>query len=153
MAGAERVIHIAVRQGSQFLGELLDVLGFFLAEAGVLQQHDVAVLHRRHSSLCVVADHRVVIGEHDGLTQQFAQANRHGCQRELLFRAVLRLAQMAAQDDLCAVSDQLLDGRKRGHDALVVGDLAVLHGDVEVTANQHLLARNLDVVNRFLSHC
>ena len=152
MAGAERVIHIAVGQGSQVLGEVLDVLGLLLAEAGILQEHDVAVLHRGDGRPGVLAHDVVVIGKHDGLAQVLGEALGHGRQGELGLRAVLRLAQMAAQDHAAAVGDQLLDRRERGDDALVVGDLAVLHRDVEVTAHEHLFAGHFDVVNSLLGH-
>ena len=152
MAGAERVVHIAIRQRGQLLGEILDVLGLFLAEAGVLEQHHVAVLHRGDGGLRVLADNGIVIREHDRLAQILAQARRHRREGELRLRAVLRLAEMAAQDDLAAVRDQLLDRRQRGHDALVVGDLAILHRNIEIAAHKHFLAGDLDVVHRHFCH-
>ena len=152
MAGAERVVHIAIRQRGQLLGEILDVLGLFLAEAGVLEQHHVAVLHRGNGGLRVLADDSVVIREHNRLAQVLGQALRHRREGELRFRAVLRLAQMAAQDHPAAVRDQLLDGRQRRHNALVVGDLAILHRNIEIAAHKHFLAGDPDVVNGHFCH-
>ena len=152
MAGAERIIHIAIRQRGQLLGEILDVLGLFLAEAGVLEQHHVAVLHRGDGGLRVLADNGIVIREHDRLAQILAQARRHRREGELRLRAVLRLAEMAAQDDPAAVRDQLLDRRQRGHDALVVGDLAILHRNIEIAAHKHFFAGDLNVVNGLFRH-
>ena len=52
----------------------------------------------------------VVIGKHNGLAQLCAQSHSNGCQAELCLGAVLGLDQVAAQDDLSAIVDQLLDG-------------------------------------------
>ena len=116
------------------------------------KRHHVALVHGGDSGLGVFAHNVVVIGEHNVLAQQLAQAHGHGSQGKLFFGAVLGLAQMAAQDDLAAVRDQLLDGGQRSLDALVVGDFAVLHGHVEVNANQNPLAFYIDVVDGFLCH-
>ena len=152
MAGAERIIHIAIRQRGQLLGEILDVLGLFLAEAGVLEQHHVAVLHRGDGGLRVLADNVVVVREHNRLAQVLGETLGNGREGELGFRAVLRLAQVAAKNHLAAVRDQLLDRRQRGHDALVVGDLAILHRNIEIAAHKHFLAGDLDVVHRHFCH-
>ena len=147
MAGAERIIHICIGQGSELLAEGIFVLGFFLAEAGVLQQHNIAVAHRGGSGLGLGADNIVVIGEGDRLAEFFRQAGRNRRKAELGFGAILRLAEMAAQDHLGAVLNQLLDGRQRGVDTVVVGDDAVLHRDVEVTADKHPLAGVVFIVD------
>ena len=147
VSGAEGVIDIHLGQAGQLAGEGLQVLGLFLAETGVLQQHHVAVVHSGHSGLGVFAHHGVVIGKDHGLPQQFREANSAGGQAELGLGAVLRLAQVAAQDNLAAVGHQLLDGGQGRHNAVVVGDDAVLHGDVEVNTDQHPLAFYVNVVN------
>ena len=147
MAGAKGIVHIGVGQAGQLLAELRHVLGFFLAEAGVLQQHHVAVVHGGDSGLGLRTDNLVVIGKLDGLAQLLAQAHSDGGQAELGLGAVLRLAQMAAQDDLGAVLDQFLDGRQRRIDAVVVGDDTVLHGDVEIAADKHPLAGVIFIIN------
>src|SRR5699024_11007141 len=59
VAAAEGVVHIGVGQAGQLLGEFGDVLGLLLAEAGVLQQDHVAVVHGGDSGLGVLA-HNVV---------------------------------------------------------------------------------------------
>ena len=146
MGAAEGIVHIHVGQAGQLFAELGQVLGFFLAEAGVLQQHHVTVLHGGHGSLGVLAHHGVVVCKGDRLAQQLAQAHSHGGQAELCLGAVLGLAQMAAQDDLAAVGNELLDGGQGGDNAVVVGDDPVLHGHVEIAANQHALALHIDVV-------
>jgi len=47
---------------------------------------------------------------------------------------------MAAQDDLSTIVDQLLDGGQSRIDAVLVGDHAVLHRDIEIAADKDLLA-------------
>ena len=152
MAGTESIVDIRIGQGRQFLAEVFDILGLFLAEPGILQQYDVAFLHGGNGSLGILADDVVIIGEYNVLTEQFAQAYCNGSQRELFFRTVLRLAEMAAQDYLAAVSNQLFDGGQGGNNTLVIRNDAVLHGYVEITANQNPFSFYLNVINCFLCH-
>ena len=151
MAAAECIVNISVGQRSQLLRELGDVLGLFLAETGVLQQDDVAVVHGSDSSLCVLAHDVVVVSKDNGLAQLCAQSHSNGSEAELCLGAVLRLAQMAAQNDLRAVIDQLLDGGQSRIDAVLVGDDAVLHGDVEIAADKDLLAAVVLIVDRLFT--
>ena len=147
VAGAEGVVNVSVGQAGQLLAESGLVLGLLLAETGVLQQNDLAVAHGGNSSLGVLADDIVIVRKGNRLAQLLAQADSNGGQAELGLGAVLRLAQMAAQNDLSAVGNQLLDGRQCGVDAVIVGDNAVLHRDVEVAANQYALAGVVLIVN------
>ena len=147
MAGAESVIHVSIGQAGQLLAESGLILGLFLAETGVLQQDNIAVAHGGNSSLGVLADNGVIVSKGDGLAQLLAQADSNRGQAELGLGAVLRLAQVAAQDDLGAIIDQLFDGRQSRVDTVVIGDHAVLHRDVEVAANQHALASVVFIVN------
>ena len=151
MAAAEGIVNVCVCQRSQVLRELRQVLGLFLAEAGVLQQDDVAVVHGSDSSLCVLAHDVVVVSKDNGLAQLCAQSHSNGSEAELCLGAVLRLAQMAAQNDLRAVIDQLLDGGQSRIDAVLVGDHAVLHRDIEIAADKDLLAAVILIVDRFLT--
>ena len=149
VGGAEGVVHIDVGQAGQLLAERgLRFLVSSLRKRVFCEQHHVAVVHGGDSGLGVFADHLVVIGKDDRLAQQFSdRRTAHGGQAELGLGAVLRLAQVAAQDDLAAVGDQLLDGGQGRDDAVVVGDDAVLHGDVEVAADEHALAGVILIVN------
>ena len=147
MAGAESVIHVSIGQAGQLLAESGLILGLFLAETGVLQQNNIAVAHGGNSSLGVLADNGVIVSKGDGLAQLLAQADSNRGQAELGLGAVLRLAQVAAQNDLGAIIDQLFDGRQSRVDTVVIGDHAVLHRDVEVAANQHALTSVVFIVN------
>ena len=151
VAAAECIVNVCICQRSQLLAELRHVLGLFLAETGVLQQNDIAVVHGSNSSLCVLAHNVIVISEHNGLAQLCAQSHSNGSEAELCLGAVLRLAQMAAQNDLRAVIDQLLDGGQSRIDAVLVGDDTVLHGDVEITADKDLLAAVVLIVDRLFT--
>ena len=64
----------------------------------------------------------------------------------------MRLAHVRAQDHLRAVFHQILDGRQGAHDAVFVGDLAVLHRDVEIAADENALAFDIDIGNGHLVH-
>ena len=57
---------------------------------------------------------------------------------------------MAAQHQAAAVFNQFFDGGQRRHDAVIVGDDAVLHGHVEIAAHQHVAALYVQVFHRFL---
>ncbi len=66
-------------------------------------------------------------------------------QTETLGENGMRFAHVGAEDDLGAVLQQVPDGGQRADDALVAGDLAVLHGDVEVAAHQYTLAGHVQI--------
>ncbi len=151
VSGAERVVDIHVGQAGQLLAERGLVFGLLFAETGVLQQHHVAVLHGRDSGMGLFTGHLVVVGKDDGLAQQLGQAHRAGSQAELGLGAVLGLAQVAAEDDLAALRDQLFDGGQGRDDAVVVGDGAVFHGDVEVDPDEDALALYIEFVNCLFS--
>ena len=52
---------------------------------------------------------------------------------------------MGAEDQLCAVVKQIVDGRKRSNDALVARDDAVFHFDIEVAAHKYFFAFDVNV--------
>ena len=62
----------------------------------------------------------------------------------------VRLAHVGAENDLCAVVQQILDGRQSRHDALVARDLAVLQRDIEVAADENFLALDFNIFNGLL---
>ena len=97
------------------------------------------------------ACHGVIRSEdHLGIRQQLLKALCDRREGELCLRTVLRLAQMGAEDELTAVSDDLLDSGESCGDTVVVGDHAVLERDVEVTAAEYLFAGEVDVINGVL---
>ena len=83
VAGAEGIVDISVGEAGQLFAESGLILGLFLAEAGVLQQNDVAVAHGGNSSLGILADDSVIVRKDDRLAQLLAQADSNGGQAEL----------------------------------------------------------------------
>ena len=146
--GAEGVVHENVSHGSELLGELGVVLGLALFKAGVLKQHDLAVLEGGGQRLCALAHD--VLGHLDRLAQQLGQTVGHDLQAQLRLHFALGLAHVGAEDDAGIVLHEILDGRQRGDDALVARDLPVLGGDVKVAAAKDALARDVDIFNRLL---
>ena len=148
VGGAEGVVDKDIGQGGQLLAQLGIVLGLALFKAGVLQEHDLAVLQGGSLGLGVLTGH--ILGHDDGLTQQLAQAVSHDLQAQLGLVLALGLAHVGAEDDLGAVVDEILDGGQRGHDTLVAGDDAALDGHIEVAAAEYPLAFYINVFHRFL---
>ena len=148
MRGAEGVVYENVGQRSELFGELGIILGLALFKAGVLQQHDLAVLQRRGKRLCAFTHD--VLCHLDGLAEQLGKTVRDDLEGERGLGAVLGLSHVGAENDTRAVLDEILDGRQSGHDALVAGDDAALGGDVEIAAAEHTLAANVDVFYGFL---
>ena len=150
VSGAECVVDINVAKACEILGEGFAVLGLLGAEAGVLKQDYVAVLHSGNGCPCIVADNIVVSCKNDFLAELLAESLCNGCKGELSLGAVLGLAEMGAEDDLCAVVYQLLYGGKSRIDPVLIGDNAVLEGDVEVAAHENSLALCINIVYGFL---
>ena len=147
----ERIVHKQVAQGGQLLRQRLAVFGLLGTITGVLQQHYVAILHRSDGGLGVLAHHVVVSGKVHGATQLLGQTHGHGSQRILRLRLALGLAHVGAQDHLGVVVQQILDGGKRRHDAVFIGDDAVFQRHVEVAAHQDAAAGNVQIFDIFLA--
>ena len=60
---------------------------------------------------------------------------------------------MGAEDHLGIVVKQIFYRGKGGDNALIAGDYAVFQRHVEVTANEHLLACYVDILDRFFVQC
>ena len=144
----EGVVDENVRQRGQIGAELLIVLGLALDVAGVLKQHDFAVTQAGGQSAGILTGH--VLGHLDFLTKKLAQALSNNFQAQLGLPLPLGLAHMGAENHLCAIVDEILDGGKGGNDALVAGNLTVLKGNVKVATAEHALAGHVDVTNGFL---
>ena len=149
MSCSECVIYENISEGSKLLGESFAVLCLFLAITSILKKNDIAVLHSCDSCLCVLADNIVIRCELDFLSEKLGETYSDRRKRKLRLRLALRLSEVAAEDDLAAVSDQLLDCRKRCNEAVLVCDLAGLQRNVEVAAAKYALALYIDIINRF----
>jgi hypothetical protein len=114
-------------------------------EAEVLEQDDVAILQRLDGRVSLEA-HRVA-GEGDGRAEQLAQPHRDRRQAVAGIGCAVGTAEVRDGDDSRTGSGQLLNGAERRADATVVGDAAVIEGDVQVAADDDPLA--LKVSQRF----
>ena len=131
---------------------LLDLAVLGLVEAGVLEEGDVARLHR----LDDVVRRQAVRRERDGAPQLLRKRVRHRLERELrLVALALRTAEVRHQDEGRALLQHVLDGGERRDDARVVRDRArtvLRHRDVEIDAHENALAREIDIAQSLLSH-
>ena len=148
VGGAEGVIYENVSQIGKRLAQLGIVLGLALSKTGVLQEHHVTVPEPGSQTFAVLAGN--VIGHFDLNAQQLAQALSHHLQAQLGLELTLGLSHVGAEDDLCAVFSQIVDGGQRGNNALVRSNLAVLGGNVEVAAAKNPLPADVDILNGFL---
>ena len=146
--GAERVVDINLRQRRKLLSEGGVVFLLLLVEADVFQQQHLAVLQRGRLGLRVGTDD--VGRQRDVLAQQLGQALGDGRKRIFRVEFALRAAHVRAEDHPRVVRQQVLDRRQRADNAVVVGDTAVLHRDVEVAADEHSFARDVDVLHALL---
>ena len=146
MRGAESVVDINVRQRRQRLGEFGIVLGFFLVEADVFDNHDLARLESRRHGVGLFPDD--VGGELDLAVHQLGQAFGHRGQGAFFLGfLILRTAQMGTEDHRRAVIHQILDGGNGFPNALIVRNDTVVERHVEVAAHQHLFSLDVDVFN------
>ena len=133
----ERVVHVHVGQGGQLVREAGIVLRLPWIEPDVLQHEDRA-RHRslrrlRHGGTGRLREEPHVAPQH------VLQAPGHRRQREPGIRRSLRAAQVAATDQGRPGVQQLAERRERSLDPEVLGDPALLQGNVEVTPHQDSL--------------
>ena len=150
MRGSERVIDKNICQGSQILGEGIFILGLFLAETCVLQKDNVPILHLIHSCADIVIHNNGAGNEFHFLSEKFGEAGGHRRKRLCLFILLcFHLAQMRAEDNFAAVSDQFLNSRKSSNQTVLVRNLSVLERHVEIAADKHALSLYINVIHRF----
>jgi len=140
--GAEGVVDVdAVGQARERAGELGVVRGLAGLEAHVLQQQRVAVAQRARRRLDLVAD--------DTGRQRDAEVLGDGRQRQRRVRRALGPPEVGDEHEPRARRAQLVERRRRGADARVVGDAAAVERDVEVDADEDPQARDVaEVVER-----
>ena len=98
MRRAEGVVHVDVREPRELHREARVVLLLLGMEAEILQQHDVARLHRRHHALGRRAD--AVRRQHDPSPELARQRVRDRLQRQLRLHLALRSAEVRGDDEL-----------------------------------------------------
>jgi len=122
------------------------VVAFFPSvEACVLQAQDIARFHRidRRQGLFAHA----ILGKRHRPFEDTRNRRRQQLQRLRRIGSV-RTPEMGEQDDLAALVRNLTDGRSGTLDAGGVRNRAVLDRDVEVDAQEHALALEVDLVER-----
>ena len=150
MRRAERVVHVDVRVGRERLRELRVVLLLLGVEAQVLEEQQLAGSEPPHGVLGSRAER--VAGHRDRASEQLGQPLRDRPEPERVLDLAVGAAQVTGEDEARALREQVLDRRQRGADALVVGDLAVLEGDVEIDADEDAFARRVGVADGELVH-
>ncbi len=150
VGGPEGVVHVDLGQGGEPVGQVGVVLLLARLVAEVLeQQHLVAAEGLGGLAGLVAGD---VVDEQDLDAEVLGQDRPHRLQRVLRVAPALGPAQVGAADHLGAVVEQPPQGRDRGPDAQVVGDVAVLQGHVEVVADQDPPPGDVGVVDRAQLH-
>ena len=151
MRRAERIVHVDVAQCGQPLREAGIVLLFLGVVAQVLEQHDAAGGRAAHGGLGRGAD--TVFGERHGATQQLTRSRGDRAQAHVRIRLALGTAEMRGQDHASrARVERVSDRRQRLANASVVADDAALERDVEVDADEHASAFQVEVANRSFCH-
>ncbi|KAI3485128.1 hypothetical protein L1887_51565 [Cichorium endivia] len=153
-AGAE-LLHLG-GVGLDLFAGLVGALALLLdVVAEVLEQEDLAALGSGDGLLGGRAD--TVGQELDVLGEQLGDLGGDGLERVLGDGLAVGAAHVGHEDDcLGLLLDGVLDGGERSDDALVVGDLVAVHGDVEVDADQDLLVLEVDIGDTKLAgerHC
>ncbi len=141
--GRKRVIDPDVAEFCQLSGEGWIVLFFLFMEAGIFQAQDIAILHCRNGLGRHVAD--AFPGKRHRLLDHLRQRGRDRLER-IFGVTPLGATEMREQDDLAALAGNFRDGRGDALEPRGVADLAVLHGNVEVDAQQHAFALYVDVI-------
>ena len=125
------------------------VLFLALVEAGILQAENVAGLQARDRLFGDLAD--AIVGKGDRPPDDARDRGNHGLERFLRITA-FRPAVVRKQDDLAAAVGDLGDGRGIALDARDVGHFAVVHGNVEVDADEDAFALDVGVVEVAEAH-
>ncbi len=86
------------------------------------------------------------------VTEQAAQTRGDSTETEAVIDSSLRTAEVRNDDDARSASAQRLDGGERLANAAVVDDRTVTHRHVEILAQEHPFAMDVDVVHGRLVH-
>src|ERR1700686_1791475 len=154
MPRTERIVHKKIAKLGTPPRQPLVV--FFLAaeEARILEEENLSRLE-----ILAGLDRLVRIGrldEDDFAASQLLEPIRHRLQRVFGIGFPFRPSQVRENYGTRAALEQQLDRRKRGTDARIVGDVAIIvEGNIEVNANESALAAHLriaEIADAFLSH-
>ncbi len=144
MGRGKGVHDVDVAEGGAPGGKFRTVLLLALVEAHVLEDADFARLRLGFPK---------GFGQLDLEAKLLAQALRHGLERELFGVFAFRgTAEVGENDNACALLKRQLQCRQGRADALVAGYPAVLHGDVQIFADDNDPATEVKVFHRLDDH-
>lgn len=125
------LVHLGL-VGLDLVAVLVDALALLLdVEAKVLEENNAAVVGLVDNLLDLGADR--VGGEGHALAEELLELGDDGLQRVLGVDLAIGTAEVGHENDgLCAMVDGVPDGGDGADDALGVGDLVAVKGDVEV---------------------
>ena len=150
VCSTESVVYEDISQGSELFGELLAVLGLFLAITGVLKKNNIAVLHSCNSCLGVLADYVVIFCEDNFLAERHSERRFATGARDISgLGSPFGLPRWEQRITLPPSAMSFLMVGSAATDTVVVSDHASLERKVEVEAAQYALALHIDIVNRF----
>ena len=150
MRRPERVVHVDVGVGRELCSKCGVVLLLLGVESEVLEQNEFAgpqTLDRVDRT-----DPKCVAGDGDVLADQLGQALGCRSQTQPIVDLAVGSSEMACQDDLRAVRQEMSNRRKRGPDPGVVRDLPVLERYVEIDAQEDAFACDIDVADGQFVH-
>ena len=136
VSSSEGIVYIHVEGSSKLLGEVLVVLLLLRVEANILKKAVLAILEVVDDTRGLLAN--AILGHSAGLGKELSKASTAGSERVLVLRTALGAAKMGRDCDTGAVVEEVLDGRHRGTDAGVIGNLLSIQRNVEVAADQNL---------------
>jgi hypothetical protein len=138
MGGAEGVVHVEVAQRREARGEA-GIVGLFAGEeAGVFRDRHTAAREPPGLGHSLVGER--VAEEGHRCAQQALELTDHRFHGILRVDPALGPAEVGEQHDSCPAAPEKLDGRQRGPDPGVVGDLPVLDRAIEVHPHQRAFA-------------
>src|SRR5690242_10398064 len=141
MRGRESIVDEQITKRCEVASET-GVVGLVLfVVPDVLQQQDLPWLQSRNRPSRGLAD--AVFREQDVASDVARKVRRDRLQRQVRF-PVLRPTEVRHDDDLRPTRCEVLQRRRGGAHTRVVGDATAGHRDVEVFADQHALARDVD---------
>ena len=146
MGGAEGVVDEDVAKPRELRRKGRVVRLFLGVKTEVFEQHHLARANHPNGGFGRRPD--AVGAEWAGHLQQFADPLGDRFERVLRVRLAVRAPEVRQQHDAAAMPPQVVDRRQRGADARVVRDATVLHGYVEVDADESGLTAPVHVTDR-----
>ncbi len=145
MRGRKSIVDIDVAELGEGLRKTGRVRLLAFVETKIFEERDLPRSERGDNAFCFLAD--AVGGEgHVTTTDRALERRYHQAQGEGGIGFAPRTAEMRHHDHLRALLDQRFDRRRESFDAGGVGDDAILDRDVQIGAQQHALAADIDVI-------